>query len=1065
MALRNLGITFYILLSITTGSLLGKITGKDPGVISYPVSVSSSLAQEISQQPGAHIGFGHLGLESGLSQSSILAITQDAQGFMWFGTEDGLNRFDGEKFKIFRPNEGDASSISDVWISALALDADEVLWVGTRQGGANRYDAKTGKFNQFLHNSGSKGSLSSNNIHVIFLDNQKRLWFGTDQGLDLFNQQEGNFERIALPPQIERLQVQDIAEDALGNLWLGTSDGLWLFDPHQRSFIFQKITNKIHTINNILVDSDGSLWLASVGGGLIHYYPQTEQFDQFLTMNGLSDINIHQLRFDPSGKIWVGTANGLNLFDPVLETSFNYFNDPNESTSLSRNYISTFYQDSSGILWIGTYGGGLNFYDPLANKFTHFYREQANPDSLSDNYVLSFAFAQDGTVWIGTFGGGLNHYDPRTNNFTHYHHDYRDPNSLRNDYVNSVLVDGRNSIWIGTESGLDRLDPGTGIFKHILSDINDRGAFLGNQINTIFKDSSDTLWIGTNSGLAIYNPSRQAVTRFYGIDAGSGMNEEIVTSIIQDHKGIIWVGTFSNGLSRFDPQTGTISHYTQDSLNPNSISNDSILTIFESLNDELWVGTAGGGLNRYDSVSDTFISYNDKNGLPNNIISGIQEDKDGALWLSTNFGIAQFDPLTGISRNFTVSDGLQSNEFNPGAFAKDGDGNMYFGGTNGFNVFQPSNMKENHYIPQISLISVLQNGNPLEAEITPEKLQDIILNYPDNSFEFEYIALSYSQSNKNQYAYKLEGYDSDWYFAGTNRTGRYSNLPGGQYILRMKASNSDGIWNEEGLALKVIIVPPFWRTNWFYSILVFGSIGGIAGMFLSRARREENLKRELERQVAERTREIEQLFEKTKDLAIIEERNRLARELHDSAKQKAFAALAQVGTANEILNKNPKAAKNHLGEAENLVYEVIEELTFLIQEMYPVALKEKGLVATVREYVFEWEGRTDIQADVNIKGERRLSLNIEQAIFRVIQEALSNVSRHSGADHVEVKLTYSDGQVEVIIVDNGCGFDKEVKSSGMGLLSIQERIQSVAGTVEIFSLPDCGTRLIVNLPV
>jgi len=1060
---HKFGFTFITLLIISTLSFFGKIS--ENGSRGVPLPETSSLYQDITQPPGAHIGFGHLGLESGLSQSSILAITQDSQGFMWFGTEDGLNRFDGEKFKIFRPIEGDASSISDVWISALSLDVNGALWVGTRQGGANRYDAVTGKFDQFLYIPGAIDSLSSNNIHVIFLDKQKRLWFGTDQGLDLFNQQNGTFERIPLPSQIQRIQIQDIAEDAFGNLWLGTSGGLWLFDPDQRSFIFQKITNKIHTINNILVESDHSLWLASVGGGLIHYYPQIKKFDQFLTMNGLSDINILQLRFDPSGKIWVGTANGLNLFDPVLETSFNYFNDPNESTSLSRNYISAFYQDSSGILWIGTYGGGVNFYDPLANKFMHFYREQANPDSLSDNSVLSFALAQDGTVWIGTYGGGLDHFDPRTNEFTHYRHDFQAPNSLRNDYVNSILVDGRGVIWVGTESGLDRLDPVTGVFKHILSDYKNSGTFPGYRINNLYKDGTGTLWVGTNNGLAIYNPSRQAVTSFNAIEDGSGLNEEIVTSIIEDDNGILWVGTFSSGLRWLDPQTGKFSHYIRDPQDPNSISNDSILTIFESSNNELWVGTAGGGLNRYDPVSDTFISYNDTNGLPNNIISGILEDELGNLWLSTNFGIAQFNPLTGTSRNFTVGDGLQSNEFNPGAFVKDSEGRMYFGGTNGFNVFQPSHMDENHFIPQLNLISVLQNGKPIEGDTTPEKLQELTLEYPDNSFEFEYTALSYSLSSKNQYAYKLEGYDNDWYFAGTNRIGRYSNLPGGQYTLRMKAANSDGVWNEEGLALQVTIVPPFWRTKWFYSIVILGLVGGIAGIFRARTHREENLKSELERQVVERTREIEQLFEKTKDLAIIEERNRLARELHDSAKQKAFAALAQVGTANEILNKNPKAAKHHLEEAENLVYEVIEELTFLIQEMYPVALKEKGLVATVREYLFEWEGRTDIQAEVNIKGERRLSLNIEQAIFRVIQEALSNVSRHSHADHVEVKLAFSEDQVEVIIADNGCGFNKEVKKNGMGLLSIQERIQSFEGTVEVISLPDCGTRLVVNLPV
>ncbi len=1063
MLLHKFGLTFLILLIISTLAFSGKIPENGSEDILLPET--TSLFQDITQLPGAHISFGHLGLDAGLSQSSILAIIQDRQGFLWIGTEDGLNRFDGEKFKIFRPIEGDTTSISDVWISALALDTDGAIWVGTRQGGANRYDAITGKFDRFQTGSNLKDSLSSNNIHDIFLDKQDRLWFGTDRGLDLFNPQLGKFEQIISPPQIHRFQVLDIAEDASSNLWLGTSDGLWLFDPELGTFRFQKITNKLHPINNILMGSDGSLWLASGGGGMIHYFPQTGQFDQFLTMNGLSDIRINQLCLDPSGKLWVGTANGLNLFDPFSETSFNYFNDPNQSTSLSRNIISTLYQDSNGILWVGTNGGGLNYFDPLANKFTHIYREQANPESLSDNYVLSFATAQDGTVWIGTFGGGLNHFNPRTNEFTHYQHDYRLPNSLRNDYVNSILLDGRYSIWIGTESGLDRLDLETGIFKHILFHNNDPGAFLGNQINTIFKDSSETLWIGTNNGLAIYNPSRQAVTLFKGTDDESGMNEKIVTSIIEDHNGILWVGTFNNGLSQLDPQTGKFIHYTQDPQDPTSISNDSILTIFESLNNVLWLGTAGGGLNRYDPVSDTFISYNDTKGLPNNIISGILEDELGNLWLSTNFGIAQFDPMTGTSRNFTVGDGLQSNEFNSGAFAKDSDGRMYFGGINGFNVFQPAHMDENHFIPQLSLISVLQNGHPIEGETTPEKLQEFTLEYPDNSFEFEYTALSYSQSIKNQYAFKLDGYDTDWYFAGTNRTGRYSNLPGGVYTLRMKAANSDGVWNNEGLSLKVTIVPPFWRTKWFYSIVIIGLVGGIAGLFLSRVRNANNLKRELERQVAERTREIEQLFEKTKDLAIIEERNRLARELHDSAKQKAFASLAQVGTARKIINKDPKAAKYHLGEAENLVYEVIEELTFLIQEMYPIALKEKGLVATVREYVFEWEGRTDIQADVSVKGGRRLNLNVEQTIFRVIQEALSNVSRHSRADHVEVKLAFSDDQVEVIIADNGCGFDRDVKPNGIGLLSIQERVQSIGGSVDIVSLPDCGTRLSVNLPV
>jgi signal transduction histidine kinase len=300
----------------------------------------------------------------------------------------------------------------------------------------------------------------------------------------------------------------------------------------------------------------------------------------------------------------------------------------------------------------------------------------------------------------------------------------------------------------------------------------------------------------------------------------------------------------------------------------------------------------------------------------------------------------------------------------------------------------------------------------------------------------------------------LVNYDQNWNMVRERRDGRYTNLPGGDYVLRIKASNQDGIWNETGISVGITVVPPFWQTLWFRFTIAAGLIALSLTAYWVRIKSIQSYNRELERQVRDRTQEIERLFEKTKELAVIDERNRLARELHDSAKQKAFAALAQLGTANGILKKNPKAAKNHLDEAENLVYEVIEELTFLIQEMYPVALKEKGLAATLREYVFEWEGRTDIQADVRIDDERRLNLDIEQAIYRVIQEALSNVSRHSRAKRVEVVLSYKKDVVVVIIADNGCGFDQEVKPTGVGLRSIRERIESLGGVVEIESLPE-----------
>ena len=993
-----------------------------------------------------------------------MAIVQDPQGFLWFGTEDGLNRYDGLKFKVYRPVEGDETSVSDVWISALALDASGALWVGTRQGGVDRYDAATGKFTRYQHQDGVADSLSHNQVQGIFLDAQGRLWVGTDLGLDRFDPQTGGFVHF-LPPDAKGIPVNAIAQDAGGMLWIGTQDGLWRFDPQQGNFSSYQVTVTPHAVLGILADPDGTLWLASSGGGLIHFYPQTGASRQYLPKDGLSYERVRRLCFDPSGRIWVATTHGLNLFDPAAGTFYNYYNDSYITTSLSNDFINALYEDRSGILWIGTYGGGLSFYDPLANKFTHYFHQPDNPKSLSADIVFSIAPAPDGTVWIGTYGGGLDHYDPSTDMFTHYRHDSDDAGSLSNDFVNSVLLVRDGSVWVGSDFGLDRLDPSTGLFTHFLANENDPATLPGLPVYSLYQDSSGAVWVGTARGLARYNSSAQNFTRFTISGASASQDDSLVVSILRDRTGMLWVGTFSGGLVRLDPQTGVFKTFRHDPQDSATISNDSILGILESRDGTLWVGTAGGGLDRYDPIKETFTTYNETSGLPNNVVYGILEDGNGRLWLSTNFGLSRFDPRTRTFRNYTSADGLQSNEFNMGAFAAGEDGSMYFGGIDGFNVFQPSRVVDNLYVPPISLVSVTRNGAPLQGESAPASLQAISLKYPQNSFEFELAALSFSQSSKDQYAYKLDGYDSEWYYAGTNRTGRYSNLPGGSYTLRLKAANSDGVWNEAGLAVKVTVIPPFWQTGWFYGLVGLLLLAGMFGFYRMRVYDIEKQKRELERQVAERTLEMERLFEKTKDLAIVEERNRLARELHDSAKQKAFAALAQLGTTNGLLKKDPRTARSHLAEAENLVYEVIEELTFLIQEMYPVALKEKGLAASLREYVFEWEGRTDIQVDVRIDGERRLGLNVEQVVYRVVQEALSNISRHSHASHVEVALSFEPDRVTVIIADNGCGFDPQATLTGVGLRSIRERIESLGGEVDVSSQPDHGTRLTVHLPV
>jgi ligand-binding sensor domain-containing protein/signal transduction histidine kinase len=1034
----------------------------------------------VSSAPAANIRFMRIGVQGGLSQSAITCILQDEQGFLWFGTQDGLNRFDGYTFKIFRPDVNDPASINDRWINSLFQDRQGFLWIGTRLGGLNRYDPVSEQFSHYINDPANPSSLVNDRVQVVFEDRQGRLWVGTSEGLDRFSPSTNTFEHLVMNglPGAESgsEDITAIVEDKNGTLWIGTAyAGLYHYKEGTGTFVnYSSVTGNPSSLSSnriraIQGDPSGDLWVAT-DDGLNLFDPHTGLATRFLHSTNdpgsLASNSIHAVYLDGDGNAWIGTRAGLDRYDRSTRSFIHYKNDPDVDTSLSSDTISAIGETSDSVLWIGTYGEGLNKYYRGQDRFAYYHFNQDDPNNPGGNNVRAVAIDHSGDVWIGTFDGGLNRLDPVTGSITNFRNDPSDPGSLGSNEVRSVYFDSSGNLWVGTSAGVDILKHGTLSFSHFLPGPVDRHNLSGSPVVAIAEDRAKNIWLGTELGLEKYDHESGIFTRYQN-DPGNlySISGNEIESLLVDLAGDLWIGTLNDGLNRYDLTSGQLYRYQHDPSDPGSISKNSILSIHQDRQGTLWVGTDGGGLNRFDPAGSTFLHYGEEDGLPNSVIFGIQEDKDGFLWLSTNNGLSRFDPDTGKSlRNYTVDDGLQGNEFNTNAFAGDALGRLYFGGVNGLTAFLPGQIHDSLFLPPVVLLSISEDGIPVDGGTAPSQLKEITLRWPQRSFEFEYSALSYAQPAKNQYAYMLSDYDEDWNLVGGRREGRYNNLPGGDYVLRIKASNQDGIWNETGTSVRVTVLPPFWQTVWFrFTIAGVVIVLGLSAYWW-RIKSIQAYNRDLENQVRDRTQEIEKLFEKTKDLAVIEERNRLARELHDSAKQKAFAALAQLGTANGILKKNPRAAKNHLVEAENLVYEVIEELTFLIQEMYPISLKERGLAATLREYVFEWEARTDIQADVTIADERQLSLDIEQALYRVVQEALSNVSRHSHADHIEVVLTYASDMVTAVIADNGCGFDVEAKASGMGLRSIRERIESLGGVVEIESLPDCGTRLTVRLP-
>ena len=1016
--------------------------------------------------PGAAIRFENINIEDGLSQSVVISILHDRQGYLWFGTEDGLNRYNGYTFTIFKPNPDNPNSLSDRWINVLYEDGDAHLWIGTRLGGLNRYDPDTGTFTQYRHDPDDLASITAGSVTDITQDSQGRLWVATEEGLNRL-ESDGRFTRFLNdsegPASLADNMVLALFPAQPQGLWVGTSEGLDFFDPqtglfqHYRHDPENENSLSNSTILALAEDSYGNLWIGT-GEGLNRYEPVGQKFTRYVhdpkDPASLGFNAIRRVLVDANGIVWAGTGVSLERLDPATGKFRHFFSDVTVDGSLSSDSIRALYQDREGILWVGTWGGGVNKYDQRKNQFGVYQRDPNQyPTSLNESSVFSVYPEADGTVWVGTFGGGLNRLDMTSGEAIAYRHDESDPESLANDNIWSIFRDSKGVLWVGTEGGLEKMTA-PGKFQHYRSDSKNPDSLTGSAVFAIYEDRAGNLWIGAGRGLNRYD---HTTGKFIYYNEGKpipGMNA--IIDMIEDETGNLWLATFDEGLYRLDPQSKELSHYVHSEQNPTSLSNDSVLALHIDIQKRLWVATAGGGLNLYQPALDSFTAYTERDCLPSDVVYGIAEPGDGALWLSTNFGISRFSPDNHTCKNYTVRDGLQSNEFNMNAFAISPDGLVFFGGIGGLTVFNPRALTANDYRPPLVLTSLSVNGSPLE--ILPGTRQ-VNIQWPQNSFEFEFAALGFSQPERTEYAYRLDNFDKDWNALGQKRDGRYTNLPGGTYTLRLKSANENGTISERFEPLTITIVPPFWQTGWFLGALAFFLLGMVYTGYRLRVRAVLHQKQELERQVTERTQEIEKLFEQTKELAIIEERNRLARELHDSAKQKAFAALAQLGTANGLIQRNPDAARTHVREAENLVHDVIQELAFLIQEMYPLALQEKGLATTLREYVFEWENRTDVRVSVNVENETRLPLNMEQAIYRITQEALANVARHSRANMVEISLVYTTAQITLNITDNGQGFDVTQRPKGVGLRSIRERAESVNGRIYIESAPGKGTRL------
>ncbi len=823
-----------------------------------------------------NVKFTHITTDNGLSQNTVPAILKDKYGFMWFGTEEGLNRYDGYHFIVYRNNPKDKNSIAGNGINVLYQDKAGNLWVGTRDG-LSFYNRANDSFVNYYSVAGNPKTLSNNSVTAIREGEPGVLWIGTYQGLDLLNQKTNEITRHAdngkKPGNLSIASVTAIIKDGRQRLWVGTETGLSVLNNRTGNF-----TTYLHndqdakTVNSNFIsaladDGKGNIWVGTHDKGIDKLDPETGVF-QHHEYNpagnlGLSNNTVFSITPTENGCLWIGTEYGLDFYNSQGSTFTTYTTSTNDNSNLSVASVRAIFMDSSGILWVSTFEGGINKYDKNLPLFNVYHYQVGNARGLTYGVISSFADAGNGKIWVGTDGAGLDLLNNSSRQFTHYMHQQGSKNTISSNAVIALLKSKTgNGLWIGTYAGgLDLFDTEKQTFT-VYAKGNGDNQLSDDRVFALLEDKRNNLWIGTNGGgVNVLNLSTQKITR-YMPEAGNekSVSNKDIRCFFEDRDGDIWIGTYSGGISIYHWATNTFTHLTKANSN---LSSDIVYCFSGDRNGNIWVGTFGGGLDKYDRVHNKFTAYTTENGLSNNSVNSIIEDDKGFLWISTDNDLNRFDAKNNSFKNYRLQNGLQNHEFSLNAGFKAITGEIYFGGISGFNIINPDVIPENKNIPPVvitdfrlfnkSVVPGAENS-PLKQSIVDTRT--IRLNYTQSVFTFEFSALDYTIHEKNQYAYKLENFEKDWNYVGNEHKATYTNLNPGEYVFRVKAANNDGVWNQKGVSIKIIIVPPFWLTWWFKLLAVLFTGFFIYVIFQFRTKSVQEQKQALEKQVAERTYEV-----------------------------------------------------------------------------------------------------------------------------------------------------------------------------------------------------------------
>ncbi len=875
------------------------------------------------------IKFMHLTVNDGLTQNWIRSIFQDSYGYMWFGSGgSGINRYDGYEIKLYKNDPFNKNSLSSNWINIIYEDNHRRLWIGT-QHGINIYDREKDLFIKY-------DKIPSEMVIGIYEPSNEYLYICTNHNIYELNNRTNVISPFCESAScFKDIFMGQIEEDTKGNFWIPSTNGLFRLDFKNKTLIRYPIDDKnplnisANSLQGIYKDKSGRVWVGSDNKGLLlicYDENDTPFFKKFTNdpnnKNSISPGLIRALLDDGTGRLWIGTENGgLDILDlKNIEKDKPYFrhfkSDIDDVNSISNNSIYSIFKDKQDIIWIGTYSGGINYYSKQLFKFEHYYKNINN--HLIDKTVNAFYYEGD-QLWIGT-EGGLSISNSKTGKYQNFCYDKNDSKTIGSNSIWTIFKDSRDNVWVGTwGGGLNLFDKKSSSFKRYLNNPNDSSSISGNNVFSITEDDEGYIWIATMGfGLNKYdyktNKFKSYKSDFYSDNTISG---DWVQCLLNYGEDELWIST-SDGVDILNKKTLKYTNFKHDTSDYKSISYNGANMIFKDSKNNIWLGT-DGGLNFFNRRDSSFKYYTEKDGLANNSIKGIVEDYKGNLWISTNNGVSKFINGTSLPdkptfKNYTKKDGLQGNEFSRRACFKDPSGKIYFGGLNGFNSFYPDSINDNQFIPEIvftdflisnKTVSINDNSSPLKKHISQS--DEIILKPEMSVITFKYAALNYIMPDKNQYAYKLEGFDKDWNFIGNKRDVTFTNLAPGNYIFKVKACNNDGYWNEKGTQIKIKVLPPWWKTTWFKITSVLLLLAVLFSIYNFRINSIKKTNIRLKKLVDERTKEINQkntiLIQKSEELSTTVELLKERQILVENQAEKLKAQKEELTRYNHDLNE------------------------------------------------------------------------------------------------------------------------------------------------------------------